>query len=287
MTPRAPALTVAVCALAAFGAALVAAPLTAAAEQTRSVSLPGLAHPLVTGGIRPGWMAEGGRRVVGLDLRLSSGWRTYWRAPGDAGIAPVIDWSGSDNVAAARVLWPRPQVFSLNGMRTLGYDGGVVLPVEVTPRDPARPVRLRAALEIGVCRDVCVPADLTLEARIEGQGANDPAIRAALADRPATAAEAGLARLVCTVEPLRDGLRVTATMDLPPLGGAEAVVLEPAAPGVWVSEAEVRREGSRIRAVAEMVDPSGAPFALDRSALTVSVIGARGSVEHLGCPAAP
>lgn len=266
---------------------MAALPLPSQAEQTRSLSLPGLADPLVTGTIRPGWMAEGGRRMAGLELRLSPGWKTYWRAPGDAGIAPLIDWSGSDNVAAARILWPRPHVFHLNGMQTLGYAGDVVLPVEVTPQDPSRPVQLRATLEIGVCRDVCVPADLMLEARVEGEGARDPAIRAALAARPSTAAEAGLKRLTCSVEPLRDGLRVTATMDLPHQGGAEAVVLEPAAPGVWVSEAAVSRQGGRLTAVTEMVDTTGAPFALDRSALTVSVIGDRGAVEHRGCPAAP
>ncbi|HMO06744.1 MAG TPA: protein-disulfide reductase DsbD family protein [Paracoccaceae bacterium] len=268
-------------------AALVAVPIAAAAEQTRSLSLPGLADPLVTGGIRAGWMAEGGRRLAGLELQLAPGWKTYWRAPGDAGIAPLVDWSGSENLRAARILWPKPEVFTLNGMRTLGYSGGVVLPVEVTPRDPSRPVHLHATLEIGVCRDVCVPADLRLEAQVSGAGERDPAIRAALAARPATAAEAGLVRLTCRVEPLRDGLRVTATMDLPPQGGDEAVVMEPAAPGVWVSEALVSRTGNRLTAVAEMVDPTGAPFALDRSAMLVTVVGARNAVEHRGCPAAP
>lgn len=268
-------------------AALMAAPLPAAAEQTRSLSLPGLADPLVAGDILPGWKAEGGRRMAGLELRLAPGWKTYWRAPGDAGIAPLIDWSRSENLSSARILWPAPQVFHLNGLQTLGYAGGVVLPVEVTPRDPSRPVHLHATLEIGVCRDVCVPADLVLEARVEGAGERDPAIRAAMAARPATAAEAGLKHLTCHVEPLRDGLRVTASMDLPPQGGAEAVALEPATPGIWVSETAVSRQGARLTAVAEMVDPSGAPFALDRSALTVSVIGERGAVEHRGCPAGP
>lgn len=226
--------------------------------------------------------------MAGLELRLAPGWKTYWRAPGDGGIPPSFDWSGSENLASARVLWPQPQVFHLNGLRSIGYVGDVVLPVEVTPRDPSRPVRLRAAVDLGVCRDVCVPAELTLDARLDGAGAADPAIRAALADRPATAREAGLSGVACEVEPIRDGLRVRASMTLPARARgkpAEAVVIEPPQPGIWVSEAEVTRKGDRLTAVAEMVDDSGSPFALDRSRITLTILDARGAIEHPGCPA--
>ncbi|MFN3973210.1 MAG: protein-disulfide reductase DsbD domain-containing protein [Gemmobacter sp.] len=270
-----------------FIAALLALPHAAASEQTRSLSIPQAAReaPVITGSVRPGWRTEAGGRIAGVELRLAPGWKTYWRAPGDSGIPPLFDWSRSENVKSARILWPRPEVSVTNGLRTIGYHGTVVLPVEVTPRDPAQPMRLRGHVDLGVCRDVCIPAELTLDAGIAGPGAADPAIRAALKARPATAREAGLTGLTCRVEPIRDGLRVHAEMTLPPQGGAETVVVEPAHPGIWVSDAAVTRRGNRLVAVAEMVDPSGAPFVLDRSALVVTVLGQTGAVEHRGCPA--
>ena len=73
----------------------------------------------------------------GLQFRMMPGWKIYWRSPGDAGFPPRPDWSGSKNVADARLLWPAPHRFSVLGLETLGYTDEVVLPVMVTPFEPA------------------------------------------------------------------------------------------------------------------------------------------------------
>src|SRR5215471_7085729 len=46
---------------------------------------------------------------AGVEIRLKSGWHTYWRYPGDAGVPPRFDFTGSQNVKAVDVLWPAPQ----------------------------------------------------------------------------------------------------------------------------------------------------------------------------------
>lgn len=265
-----------------------ALPGAASAELTRSLTIPAVKAPaaLITGILRHGWQTAGGKRMAGLELRLAPGWKTYWRAPGDAGIPPHFDWSGSENVKSARIIWPSPEVFKVGGERSIGYVSDVVLPVEVTPHDPSRPMRLQGRVDLGVCRDICVPAELSLDAVLSGAGGTDPAIHAALASRPATAREAGLGAVSCRVEPIRDGLRITAEMTLPARGReTETVVIEPPQQGVWVSAAQVQRQGNHLHAVAEMVDPSGAPFALDRSGIMITVLGPHGAVEHRGCPA--
>lgn len=234
----------------------------------------------------PGWRTPAGTHMAALRLVLAPEWKTYWRRPGDAGIPPEFDWSGSENLGAVRIHWPRPEVFHLNGLRTIGYRRELILPLEVTPRDPARPVVLRAQVDLGVCRDICVPAALTLAADLAGPGAPDPAIRAALADRPATAAEAGVRGVACRVDPIADGLRVTATIDMAAAGREETVVFDPHDPGIWVTEAQTDRQGTRLTAVAEMVAPSGQPFVLDRGALRVVVLAEGRAVEIEGCPAA-
>ena len=53
-----------------------------------------------------------------LEFRFGKGWHGYWRTPGDAGIAPAIDWSGSDNIAGGEVAWPGRIVWSSRGCRT-------------------------------------------------------------------------------------------------------------------------------------------------------------------------
>lgn len=241
---------------------------------------------VVQGDFRPGWQTTSGTHMAALHLQLAPSWKTYWRAPGDAGIPPQFDWTGSENVASVRFHWPAPDVFRTNGMQTVGYHDELVLPFEVTAKDPRKPVRLVASVDLGVCKDICVPTTLLLGTALTVPGQADTTINAALRARPATGAEAGLTRIACVVEPIGDGMRITAQMDLPQQGRQEVVVFESGIPDVWVSESQVTRDGGRLTAVADMVPPSGRPFALNRSAVVVTVIGGDGrAVEVRGCPA--
>lgn len=235
--------------------------------------------------LRPGWRTAEGTHMAALHLRLADGWKTYWRAPGDAGIPPRFDWSGSRNVAAVRTHWPRPVVFGTLGQRSIGYATELVLPLEVSPRDPGLPAEIGLRLDLGVCETICVPASLTLSGVLPATGARDPRIEAALAARPQQAGALGLTRADCAVDPTADGLRVTARLDMPSLGGAEVTVFEISDDTVWISEAESHREGGRLTAVAEMVAMTGAPFALDRSDLRITVLGANTAAELRGCAA--
>ncbi|MFZ1467406.1 MAG: protein-disulfide reductase DsbD domain-containing protein, partial [Paracoccaceae bacterium] len=108
--------------------------------------------------LRPGWQTKTGAHMAAVTLDLAPGWKTYWRSPGDAGIPPQFDWSASENLKSVRIHWPAPIVFHTNGYATIGYKGGVVLPVEVEAKDPSRPVTLRAEVQLGICRDICLPA---------------------------------------------------------------------------------------------------------------------------------
>lgn len=240
---------------------------------------------VVRGDFRTGWQVKPGTHMAALHLELAPSWKTYWRAPGDAGIPPSFDWSGSENLQSVRFHWPRPSVFDLNGMQTVGYHDRLVLPIEVVAADPSQPVHLRAMIDLGVCSDICIPASLTLDAVLTGPGAPDTLIDTALASVPQTAAQAGLLGIGCSVDPIDDGLRVTAKMAIPPLGPNETVVFESGVDGVWVSEAQADRSGGTLIAASDMVPPSGAPFALDRSGVTLTVISMDRAVEIRGCPA--
>jgi DsbC/DsbD-like thiol-disulfide interchange protein len=212
-----------------------------------AAALPALAEaPLVQGEVLRGWQTRDLGQMAGLHLQLAPGWKTYWRAPGDAGIPPAFDWSGSDNIKSVRVYWPSPHVFTLNGLTTIGYSGDVVLPIEITPRDPTQPVRLRGGVELGVCSDICVPATLTFDTVIDGPGGPHQAISAALDSRPHSGHDAGVTSIHCTVEPLKDGLRVEARLTLPSTGGEETVVIEPGQSGIWVDQARVSRDGRTL-----------------------------------------
>ena len=235
--------------------------------------------------LRPGWQTENGGYMAAIELQLASGWKTYWRSPGDAGIPPSFDWSGSENVKSVRLHWPAPEVFEANGMQTIGYHERLVLPVEITPQDPSRPVRLSLVMALGVCDEICLPATVDLTSDLTAPGAPDESIKAALQARAETAGEAGVTGVACLVDPIDDGLRLTARVRLPDPGHPEVVAFETADRQVWVSEAITQRQGGELVSTAELVPPNGAPFALDRSGITMTILAAGGAVEVRGCPA--
>ena len=238
---------------------------------------------IVKAELLPGWREPDGRQMAALHLQLRDEWKTYWRAPGDAGVPPEFDWSGSENLAGVRPIWPRPDLFDFQGMQTIGYKHSLVLPLEVTPLDPAKPVVLRASVDLGLCKDICVPAQLVLGDDLPMPGAPDPLIAAALGRLPQDGASAGLADLACTAEPIEDGLRVTARMTLPQGTGPETVVMEPQAP-VWVSDATVLRQGDVLVAQADFVPSPGQAFDLTPETLRLTVLDETRAVEVTGCP---
>ncbi|WP_414897350.1 protein-disulfide reductase DsbD domain-containing protein [Rhodovulum sp. YEN HP10] len=235
--------------------------------------------------ILPGWQTERGTYMAGLHLRLAPGWKTYWRAPGDAGIPPSFDWRGSSNLAAVKLHWPRPRIFSSNGIRSIGYVEDVVLPIELTPADPGRPMELRARIDLGVCQDICMPMELRLDRRLPDASRAEP-IRAALASRPLDARTARVGQVTCEIAPISDGLRLTARIEVPPLGGSEAAVFELPDPTIWVAQSEIAREGGTLVARSDMVPADGTPFALDRSAIRITLLGRDRAIDIRGCDAA-
>jgi DsbC/DsbD-like thiol-disulfide interchange protein len=249
---------------------------------------PALANPeevVLDARLLPGWSTDRGTHMAALSLTLAPGWKTYWRSPGEAGIPPEFDWSASQNLRSVALHWPTPKVFHSQGMQSIGYHDGMLLPIEVTATDPGQPIVLNARVDIGVCEDICVPASLELSVTLTQPGLGDPAIKAALRDQPISAQAGGVDAVSCTTEAISDGLRLTATVVMPPAGHTETVVIEPGLPGVWTSDSAVMRSGNTLTAAADLVGPSGAPFALDRSAIVLTVLGGAQAVEIRGCAA--
>ncbi len=234
--------------------------------------------------VLPGWRDAKGHHVAALRIRLADGWKTYWRAPGEAGIPPSLNWQGSDNLAAVQFHWPVPEVFHTSGMQTIGYAHELVLPMTLAPRTAGQPISLTGNVNLGVCLDVCMPMAATISVELPAQGGGSKApIRQALRQRPDTAEEAGLRRAVCEVEPTKNGLRVTVKLDMPQLGPNEVVVVETADPSVWVSARAATRQGGALTTVADLVPSSGKPFMLNRSDLRMTVLAAGRGVDIRGC----
>src|SRR6201996_6277062 len=111
---------------------------------------------------------------AGLEIKLDRDWHTYWRDPGDSGVPPTLDFSGSDNVKAVTTLWPAPQRFPDGaGGNSIGYLDHVVLPLHVTPQEASKPTLLKLKLSYDICNAMCVPAEANLSLPLAGKGADE------------------------------------------------------------------------------------------------------------------
>lgn len=258
-------------------AALIApgvAPVPAAAQSFDGV---------VQAEVLPGWRNSDGSHMAAVKVTLNPGWKTYWRAPGDAGIPPQISWQGSRNMSDVALEWPTPEVFNQNGMRSIGYSDALVLPIRIAPKDAGKPVRLKATLDIGVCRDICVPQRLKVKAELPPAGDRDSEIIAAMVDQPLTAREAGVGAVTCRLSPTQNGVALTATIEMPSAGGAEIAVVETADPQIWVAEGTTQRRGGKLVAQTEMMHVEATSFMVSRADLRFTVLGANHAVDIVGC----
>src|ERR1044072_8919442 len=111
---------------------------------------------------------------AGIEIRLAPGWKTYWRYPGDSGVPPRFDFSGSKNVKSVTVRYPAPHRLTDESGTSIGYKGGVVFPLDVVAENAARPVALVLKADYAICEKVCIPAEGKAELSVTGKpGAQD------------------------------------------------------------------------------------------------------------------
>ena len=133
---------------------------------------------------------------LGIQLKLDSGWHTYWMNPGESGTTISIDWVLPENWVAGKVLHPVPVRFLTGELAGFGYEKEVVMPVSLTPPTNANgKVTIQANVSWLTCDDSsCMPGQATLTMELEqrigpGSGADEIAEGLALVPAPMTGAK--------------------------------------------------------------------------------------------------
>lgn len=130
--------------------------------QISILSAPSMASALLSDSIT----LEQDERLAFVSIELDDNWKTYWRLPGRFGLAPVLDWSMSENVASVEAIFPMPSLFDEGDGTSIGYSGEVLWPVRVQPIDPKKPVIVSLVIELGLCEELCFPVSTDLSARL-------------------------------------------------------------------------------------------------------------------------
>jgi thiol:disulfide interchange protein/DsbC/DsbD-like thiol-disulfide interchange protein len=105
--------------------------------------------------------------TVAIRLQMDEGWHTYWKNPADSGLPTRMSWRLPEGLTAGELQWPRPERLAAPPLVSYGYEGDVLLPVEITVAPTLKAgtqVELAGRVDWLECREACIPgkADLAL-----------------------------------------------------------------------------------------------------------------------------
>lgn len=194
-----------------------------------------------------------------LTVELKPGWKTYWRSPGEGGVAPKISWPEGVTDSWS---WPVPSRFDISGMTTQGYHDRVQIPITL---DGVKGDALDGTLTLSTCSNVCLltdyPLHLDLTQPVDGgfRSEFEQAMRAV----PGTS---GVAADLSAW--LSDGsLVVTGTTD--GQWDNPGIYFDPLEGDILPGEPVITHEGNRLRVTVPVTDEWGdKPASLEGKALS-------------------
>lgn len=107
----------------------------------------------------------GSKFWLGLRMKLEPDWHTYWKNPGDSGLATSINWQLPSYLKAGPIVWPAPSKIAVPPLVSYGYEGEMLLPIEFQmdgAAAEAKEVEIRASVKWLACRESCVPGKAQL-----------------------------------------------------------------------------------------------------------------------------
>ncbi len=102
---------------------------------------------------------------LGLQIDHEPKWHTYWRNPGDSGLATQLQWQLPDGLKPGNLIWPAPQKIPVGTMANYGYEGSVLLvtPVQVGSafkvKAPETDITVQLHASWLVCKQECIPQE--------------------------------------------------------------------------------------------------------------------------------
>ena len=77
--------------------------------------------------------------TAAIEVTSNPNWHTYWRNPGDAGLATTIEWELPAGLSAGAIQWPVPHKMELMKLAAYVYEGTEYLLIPLTVGSDAKP----------------------------------------------------------------------------------------------------------------------------------------------------
>lgn len=123
-----------------------------------------------------------GEKLLSLSYRNQEGWHTYWKNPGDSGLPTKFSFRfNSDEIQLEAKEWPTPKRHIEPGnIWTFGYANDYTFFFEIPQKMKNRPGEFEISSQWLVCKDICIPGELTKKIQWDGTSfkrEKDPAFK--------------------------------------------------------------------------------------------------------------
>ena len=102
---------------------------------------------------------------LAVRMEMKEGWHVNWLNPGDAGLAPGVEWRLPAGFKSTVMCWPYPERFETGPLVIFGYAKELILVTEVTPpaQLPGGPIQMDAEVTWLACQEACIPGSASLK----------------------------------------------------------------------------------------------------------------------------
>jgi thiol:disulfide interchange protein/DsbC/DsbD-like thiol-disulfide interchange protein len=104
--------------------------------------------------------------LLGLRIKHDLHWHTYWKNSGDSGLPTQMAWTAAPGWKIGPTQWPTPERIGVAHLANYGFEGEIVLPVDVRAIDSTATKTGLQRFEVNAqwlaCKEVCIPGEAKL-----------------------------------------------------------------------------------------------------------------------------
>jgi thiol:disulfide interchange protein/DsbC/DsbD-like thiol-disulfide interchange protein len=124
---------------------------------------------------------------LGLRIKHDAHWHTYWKNSGDSGLPTQMGWTAASGWKVGPTRWPTPERIGVAHLANYGFEGEIVLPVDVRAVEGPTSKQGLQKFEVNAqwlaCKEVCIPGEAKLMIELPlATGAAEPSKFAPLFD---------------------------------------------------------------------------------------------------------
>ncbi|MEM6812149.1 MAG: protein-disulfide reductase DsbD domain-containing protein [Pseudomonadota bacterium] len=120
---------------------------------------------------------SGGETIrLGIEQIIHPKWHTYWKNPGDSGLATSVSWELPEGFEVTDLEWPVPDKIPFGPLTNYGYEGQVTLlqNLKVPTAVGDMPIQLNGRVDLLVCHDICIPESHNISLILNGTAPAEP-----------------------------------------------------------------------------------------------------------------